>query len=48
MFKDDPKAKGAHLLYLLEFKTHKNDFTDEEHSTFLRAVETHGKSYTKI
>ena len=51
MFQDDPSLDGAYLLDILMVKRNKRQksiFTDEEHATFLQAVETYGKDYTKI
>ena len=47
-FRKDPTLKGAHLLEILEAKTVKFFWTDEEKENFLEALETYGKDWTKV
>ena len=47
-FRKDPTLKGAHLLEVLEAKTVKFFWTDEEKDNFIYALETYGKDWTKV
>ena len=47
-FRRDPTLKGAHLLEVLEAKTVKFFWTDEEKDNFIYALETYGKDWTKV